>query len=132
MVTDLFHLYHREGIPLWFDLVLLMSYAWNGMVLGTMSIRHMEKTLEIMVPRLKEGWFVGAIMFLNAFGIYLGRYLRFNSWDIVANPFKLFIEMFDLVSRPVEHKAAWAMIISFTIMMTIMYQMLKKLSRQLR
>jgi uncharacterized membrane protein len=131
MITDLFHLSQREKIPLWFDLVLLMSFAWNGMILGFLSVRQMEKNLLLIIPRLREGLFAGGIMFLNSFGVYLGRYLRFNSWDIISNPFSLAKNMWLLVIHPLENRAAWAMIVAFTIMMTIIYKMLKKLSRQL-
>ncbi len=131
MITDLFHLYQRDTVPKWFDLVLLMSFAWNGLVLGTLSIRKMEKLLAVRLPRLSGNIFVAAMMLLNAFGVYLGRYLRFNSWDVVTNPFDLFLQILNLVFDPLEYKGAWAMILSFAIMMTIMYQMLKKLSRRL-
>ena len=131
MITDLFHLRQRENIPLWFDLVLLMSFAWNGMILGFLSVRQMEKNLSLILPRLREGLFVTLIMFLNSFGVYLGRYLRFNSWDIIANPFNLAREIGLLMIHPIDNRAAWAMILAFTIMMTIIYKMLKKLSRQL-
>lgn len=131
MITDLFHLFQRENIPLWFDLVLLMSFAWNGMILGFLSVRQMEKNLSSIVPGFKEGLFVGGIMFLNSFGVYLGRYLRFNSWDIISNPFNLAKEIFLLMIHPLDNRAAWAMILAFTIMMMIIYKMLKKLSRQL-
>ncbi|MHA4845114.1 DUF1361 domain-containing protein [Flavitalea antarctica] len=131
MITDLFHLFQREGIPLWFDLVLLMSFAWNGMILGFLSVRQMEKNLSLIVPGLREGLFAGGIMFLNSFGVYLGRYLRFNSWDIISNPFSLVENIWLLVLNPIDNRAAWAMIFAFTIMMTIIYKMLKKLSRQL-
>jgi uncharacterized membrane protein len=130
MITDLFHLFHREEIPLWFDLVLLMSFAWNGMIFGFLSVRQMEKNLFLIIPGLREGLFAGGIMFLNSFGVYLGRYLRFNSWDIISNPFSLAKNMWLLFVDPVENRAAWAMILAFTIMMTIIYKMLKKLSRQ--
>jgi len=131
MITDLFHLMQRENIPLWFDLVLLMSFAWNGMILGFLSVRQMEKNLSLILPGLREGLFVSLIMFLNSFGVYLGRYLRFNSWDIISNPFNLAKEMGLLLIHPLDNRAAWAMILAFTIMMTIIYKMLKKLSRQL-
>ncbi|RZK46375.1 MAG: DUF1361 domain-containing protein [Pedobacter sp.] len=131
MITDLFHLYQRDTVPKWFDLVLLMSFAWNGLILGTLSIRKMEKLLAIRFPGLPGNLFVASMMLLNAFGVYLGRYLRFNSWDVVANPFDLFLQILDLVFQPTDYKGAWAMILSFAVMMTIMYQMLKKLSRRL-
>jgi uncharacterized membrane protein len=132
MVTDLFHLYQREHIPLWFDLVLLMSFAWNGLILGFLSIRQMEKMFAGMFPRIPEGVFVAVIMFLNGFGVYLGRYLRFNSWDVVSSPFKLILEVGALIANPVDNLGAWAMIISFTLMMILIYEMLKKISRQLQ
>jgi uncharacterized membrane protein len=132
MVTDLFHLYQRAHIPLWFDLVLLMSFAWNGLILGFLSIRQMEKMFARLFPRIPEGVFVAAIMFLNAFGVYLGRYLRFNSWDVVSSPFKLILEIGALVANPVDNLGAWAMILSFTLMMILIYEMLKKISRQLQ
>ncbi len=131
MITDLFHLFKRDNIPQWFDLVLLLSYAWNGLILGTLSIRQMEKMLAIRVPRLPGELFIAAMMFLNAFGVYLGRYLRFNSWDVLSNPFELFMDIGNLIVQPFEYKGAWAMILSFTAMMMIMYHMLKKLSRHL-
>ncbi|RYY15263.1 MAG: DUF1361 domain-containing protein [Chitinophagaceae bacterium] len=131
MITDLFHLFQRENIPLWFDLVLLMSFAWNGMILGFLSVRQMEKNLLTIMPAMQEGLFAGGIMFLNSFGVYLGRYLRFNSWDIISNPFSLAKDIVLLIIHPMENRAAWAMIMAFTIMMMIIYKMLKKLSRQL-
>jgi uncharacterized membrane protein len=106
MITDLFHLYQREKVPLWFDLVLLMSYAWNGLILGFLSIRQMEKMLGTLYRRIPEGLFVGAMMFLNAFGVYLGRYLRFNSWDIVSDPFKLFVEIGAMLANPITNLGA--------------------------
>ena len=93
MITDLFHLYQRERVPLWFDLILLMSYAWNGMILGMLSVREMEKLLVVRLPRLPGVIFIAGIMFLNSLGVYLGRYLRFNSWDIVADPFNLVLQI---------------------------------------
>jgi uncharacterized membrane protein len=131
IITDLFHLFQRNKIPLWFDLVLLMSFAWTGIVFGFLSIRQMEKNLTSIFPGMKEGIFVGLMMFLNSGGIYLGRYLRFNSWDVLSNPLSLIKEITLLIIHPFENKAAWAMILTFTIMMTIIYQMLKKLSRHL-
>jgi uncharacterized membrane protein len=128
IVTDLFHLYQRGKVPLWFDLVLLMSFAWNGMMLGFLSIRQMEKNLAIFFPALSPVAFVGSMMLLNSFGIYLGRYLRFNSWDVITNPLSLGLEILHLLRHPVQSQAAWAMILSFSVLMMIIYSMLKKIS----
>lgn len=46
IITDLFHLDRSNGVPLWFDLALIFSYAWNGILLGAISIRQMEKMMQ--------------------------------------------------------------------------------------
>src|SRR6266700_6210881 len=45
VITDLFHFGNYYMIPLWFDLVMILSCAWNGVLLGLISVRQMEKIL---------------------------------------------------------------------------------------
>jgi uncharacterized membrane protein len=68
---------------------------------------------------------------LNALGVYAGRYLRFNSWDIVTNPFQLTMDMGHLIVHPLQSQQAWGMIVCYTILLSFIYTMLKKLSSSL-
>ena len=92
IITDLYHLgdlYNDRQMPQWFDLAMILSYVWNGLLLGVLSVRQMER---LLLPRLtlsNELLFLYPVMWMNALGIYIGRYLRFNSWDIVTDPFRL-------------------------------------------
>ncbi len=80
IITDLFHLRDREIVPLWFDLVVIISFAWNGLITGVLSMRQMEKIFNHKW-KIKTDWlYVFPLMFLNALGIYIGRFLRYNSW----------------------------------------------------
>jgi uncharacterized membrane protein len=72
IITDLFHLQLREGVPYWFDLALIFSFAWNGILLGAASIRQMEKMLSVKWTTIREWQFVYPLMLLNALGIYIG------------------------------------------------------------
>ena len=129
IITDLFHLELRTNIPLWFDLALILSFAWNGILLGVLSVRQMEKMITIKFPRMKEWQFVYPIMLLNAFGVYIGRYLRYNSWDVVSNPFQLIKDILYLLVHPIRHRFDWSMILCYAVLMTLMYVTLKKISK---
>src|SRR5437764_4395117 len=83
IITDLFHFDRRSKFPLWYDLALLFSVAWNGLLMGIISVRQMEVLFEYYFTKRLDLLFIYPIMVLNALGIYLGRYLRLNSWDIV-------------------------------------------------
>ena len=46
IITDLFHLDMNEEVPLWYDLALLLSFAWSGILFGILSVRQMERLFE--------------------------------------------------------------------------------------
>lgn len=88
ILTDLFHLKHRSPIPLWFDLVLILSFAFLGLLVFYKSLKDMIGLFRsYMSPRLLTVLTYG-IFWIISFGLYLGRFLRFNSWDIM-NPVSL-------------------------------------------
>jgi len=89
IVTDLVHLKTRTPVPKWFDLVMMVSFAWTGLCLGWLSLYLMQ---EVVRGWCGERWsraFVVTMLALSSFGIYLGRFQRWNSWDVIARPFGL-------------------------------------------
>ncbi len=129
IITDLFHLTHIDSAPKWFDLLLIFSFAWNGIVCGIISIRRVE----IMLTSLQRGQsfsfvLIFSVMWLSAFGIYIGRYLRFNSWDIISDPFSLTSEIWNMIIHPFHNFYTWAMTLCYSIFMTFLYFTIKKLS----
>ena len=130
MLTDLFHLYDSYSVPRWYDLLLILCFAWNALLMGILSVRHMEKIIQV-IWRFRSDWlFVYPVMLLNAFGIYIGRYLRYNSWDIVSNPFQLLVDTAHILLHPVYYKNAWGMVIVFSFFLSIIYMTLRKISRE--
>jgi uncharacterized membrane protein len=131
IVTDLFHLGQNYVVPAWFDLLLIFSFAWNGLLLGLLSVRQIEK---ILAPRLlfkREYLFVVPVMVLNALGVYIGRYLRYNSWDIITNPFRLVVDIAHIISHPIVNKNAWGMTFLFSTFLVLMYSTIRKISRSI-
>ncbi len=86
VVTDFLHLRPRSPIPLWYDTALIASFAWAGCLLALVSLR----TMHGLVARRwggRVGWvFVAAAAGLAGVGIYIGRFLRWNSWDLAVRP----------------------------------------------
>ncbi len=128
IITDLFHLQENNNAPLWFDLLLILSFAWNGLLAGILSVRSMEKIIQGLWGNRHELIFLYPVMWLNALGIYIGRYMRYNSWDILTNPFRLMMDIFDLTSHPIIYKDAWSMIFFYSIFITLLYLAIKRLS----
>lgn len=125
IITDLFHFDRFDSAPRWFDLLLLFSFAWNGLLLGILSVIKIEFVIRFISKRKATLIFVFAVMWLNAFGIYIGRYLRYNSWDIIMQPFSLFNEMLQIIVHPFQNKMGWGMIMVWTVFMTLLYMTIK-------
>jgi len=128
IITDLFHLDLVTGKHQWFDLTMILSFAWTGILFGIISIRRMEMILVSAKGKLFASIVICAVMWLNAFGVYIGRYLRFNSWEIITNPFQLLNEIFAILLDPYSYRWVWAMTFCFSIFMLIIYYTIKKLS----
>ncbi len=121
VLTDLIHLQPRAAIPLWFDLLMLLSFALTALGFGFQSLHLVQQWIAEQTSAL-TGWLaVLVIMPLTGFGIYLGRFLRWNSWDIIKRPFSLFGDIFVLVRHPLAHLHTWGFTIGFAVMLLIAY-----------
>ncbi len=128
ILTDLFHLENMGNGHSWFDLTLILSFAWSGIIFGILSICKMEMLLKKAKGNLVSGFIICTVMWLNAFGVYIGRFLRFDSWDIIVNPFSLLTEITNIIFNPYDYRYVWAMSICFAFFMIIIYYTIKKLS----
>jgi len=128
IITDLFHLEEIVSAPKWFDLLLLLSFAWNGLLLGIISLRQMETILEQVSGKSFSLLIIFAVMWLNAYGIYIGRFLRYNSWDVLAQPFSLCGDLLEMLIHPFHNKMEWGMIFCYAVFMTLLYITAKKMA----
>ncbi|WP_276978946.1 DUF1361 domain-containing protein [Flavobacterium filum] len=89
LLTDFFHLNKFNSVPVWFDLMVVSSFSLTGFLFGIFSLFTIEKLLRNHYSVNVSKIFLLISLYLTAFGIYLGRYLRFNSWDVLSNPINL-------------------------------------------
>jgi uncharacterized membrane protein len=86
IVTDFKHLVPSPVVPLWVDVVVIAAPAWTGMLLGFLSLYLVQAVVRNLAGSRVAWTAAVAVLGLASFGIYLGRVLRWNSWDVLANP----------------------------------------------
>ena len=131
MLTDLQDLARRAGdAPLWYDVIIVVWCSWTGMLLGVISLYLMQDIVTRTFRRF-AGWaFVFIISGLSSFGIYIGRFVRLNSWDILQNPAETAMDILGLIIDPSRRLAAFTLL--YTFFFLFVYLLLYSFSHLLR
>ncbi len=124
LVTDFVHLRFRLDAPLWFDAVMLMAFAWAGMALGVASLREVAGVVRARAGRvgaLAAPAFVAASCVLTGYGIYLGRFVRLNSWDVATRPAQTLAEVLAPFAHPLRLQPAWTVTAALGLLFLVVY-----------
>lgn len=127
ILTDLFHLRSRNAVPIWYDLVVILSYAWTGLFCGFISLLDIEKLLSDYFKKPTINIITVLFLFLTSFGVYLGRFLRWNSWDVLSNSFGLFNDVLVRIVYPMDYTKTWGVTVLMGVMLNFMYLIMKSL-----
>ncbi|MTE26742.1 DUF1361 domain-containing protein [Winogradskyella ouciana] len=125
IVTDLIHIRVANDTLLWLDVLVVFSFALSGLLLFYLSILDMQQLIAKRfrkVPIITSTLF---ILFLCGFGVYLGRFLRYNSWEIISNPQVLIADVFNILVAPFQHADAWLFTLGFGTFLAVGYWMFK-------
>lgn len=127
LVTDLIHLGPRHNVPLWYDMVLIFSFAWNGLILGFTSLWIVQGVVHARFGGVASWLMVGFSLAAGGFGIYLGRFLRWNSWDLFTDPSGLAVDILAPLLNPLGHPRTVVVTLLFSGFMTVAYITIKLL-----
>ena len=120
ILTDILHLTRASHAPAWYDLALLLSCAGTGLVIGYLSLMDVQG----IVARgfgAACGWIFALVsLVLSGFAIYLGRFLRWNSWDVLTTPTLIF-NILGGVLRPWAHGKPMAVTFIFGVLLALGY-----------
>lgn len=108
LLTDIAHLAPRPDVPFWYDLLLVLAFALTGALLGLVSLFLMQMLVSRALGPLFSWVFALGVVGLSGFGIYLGRFLRWNSWDLFLNPAQLLGDVLYTLRHPLEHWRSFA------------------------
>jgi uncharacterized membrane protein len=101
ILTDIQNLPRDTGAaPIWYDVIMLVWFAWTGLFLGIISLFLMQEVVHKEFGRFTSWLFVIIVSGLSSAGIYMGRFLRWNSWDILQNPTDIAITAFEYSQDP--------------------------------
>ncbi|WP_350293526.1 DUF1361 domain-containing protein [uncultured Croceitalea sp.] len=109
IVTDFIHLQLSKPNLLILDFILIGSCAITGVLSGLYSFKIMIELLSLFYSKKFIHILSITISLLCGFGVYLGRVVRLNSWDIFTRPWHTCILILDSITEPL----AWIITVSF-------------------
>lgn len=127
IITDLVHLQNENASLVWLDMLIVFVYAINGLLLGLFSMIDIYQVLKSKYDAKNANFFMIYLCLLCGYGVYLGRFLRFNSWDLFTKPHIL---AYNIVHSLTNYNV-WAMTFAFGGLLWILFWTLQsKLYKQ--
>jgi uncharacterized membrane protein len=117
IITDLMHLGEFETHILWFDAVGFFVAALAGLTTGLYSLYVAHQVLNRLTTSMIAWGIVSVSVVLSGFGLYLGRFVRFNSWDLFTNPIYLFRKSLHELQNPLAMQTT----LVFTLVVMVLY-----------
>jgi uncharacterized membrane protein len=121
LITDLLHLDERPPVPLWYDIGLFVTFAWTGCFLGVVSLNTMQALVRSYLGRWASWLFVASMVTLSALGIYLGRFLDWNSWDLFIHPRTIVADVLARVLHPISNPQIYGFTLMFAAFLLVCY-----------
>jgi uncharacterized membrane protein len=118
ILTDFLHLGSMGDVsPGWYDVLMLFWFAWTGLLLGVVSLYLMQEMVAGRLGTAASWIFAVLAAVLGSVGIYLGHFLRWNSWDLLARPGSLTSEFYGRVTDP----GSQPRLLGFTLLFSLLF-----------
>jgi uncharacterized membrane protein len=123
IVTDFYYLDSRPPVPLWFDISLIAIFAFTGCFLAIASLRSIHIIIERFLGKIIGWLFALFALSLASLGVYLGRFSRYNSWDILLRPKPVLNEIILNLLNPLDNLSFIGFTLMFTSILLVFYLM---------
>ncbi len=127
VVTDIIHLPAVTKVPVWFDAILLFAAAITGLIMAFASLLRLEQYLQIKCSGRFVPVLIGVVLFLGSFGVYLGRFMRWNSWDILKDPAGISYQIAHRFIFPLSHGRTWGITLMLSVFFYLLWLLVKKI-----
>jgi uncharacterized membrane protein len=132
LITDIIHLQESARTDLIFDVVMFNSFILNGCILGFLGVFMFHAELRKRLNDMTSWLWVAAVMLLTSFAIYIGRDLRWNTWDVLLNPASILLEVSERILHPSQHPELFTITLSFFVLLTSLYMVVWHAARAAR
>ncbi len=122
ILTDFQHLStNANNAPLWYDVLMLVWFAWTGLLLGVVSLYFMQEIVTRVFGRITGWFFTILVTVLSSVGIFLGRFYRWNSWDILEDPMPIAHDILGWLRHPFANLRVYGFTLLFTLLFLFVY-----------
>ena len=121
VITDLIHLNPAGEVGQLYDIVLIDCLVLCGFLLGFSSLYIIHRELLKRLPARVSLVIIEGVILLSSFAIYLGRILRWSTWDIITNPTGIILNISDRVVHPTAYGNSFAVTALFFVALSVMY-----------
>ncbi len=104
-----------------YDIVMLGSFIFNGIVVGFISLYMVHRELLVRIGQRDAHMIVTGILFVCSFAIYLGRFMRWNTWDALVNPAGILFDVSDHIINPAAKPQVFVTTITVFALLGAMY-----------
>lgn len=132
IISDFIHLQDAPRVDVLYDAVMLMSFASTGLLLGYTSLVLFHLELRKRLAKGSVRRVIGTVLLLCSFAIYMGRELRWNSWDMLFNPAGILFDVSNRVLHPLAYPGMFVTVTSFFVLLTTFYIIAWNLARAVR
>ena len=121
IVTDFVHLAERPPVSFWYDLSMFATFAWTGCLLAIASLNNMQTLVQAHLGRIVGWLFALGTLGLAGLGVYIGRFLGWNSWDLFFQPHSVLADVVDRVLNPFDHVRTFGFAFVFAMLLFACY-----------
>jgi uncharacterized membrane protein len=121
VVTDLVHLKRSPMVFLPMEALLIIGFAAVALALGVRSLYTMHAVVRARWGRTSGRAFVVGVVMLSGLGVWIGRVLRWNSWDALVDPMGSIAWVLRTLMRPWEHLSVLSFSIAYGMGLLVVY-----------
>ena len=120
LVTDWLYLpnFHED---LWYSIGLFLTFSISGLLLSLASLYLVHTLLRTRGGVIETWLVVGLVCLLSGVGVFLGRFVRLNTWDLVTRPGAILEDTLKYVRDPAPHARPLYFSLGFAVLLAVCY-----------